>query len=110
MAGIAVGNVADINQMNFNVINFNLDNYNKLNLGIQTQTVGPLNVLFIKSFTDLESAKRYLDAFNKNPAVYRSLDPKNFKTFVISIPNYGTLMADKDFDKYYLFYQKYYQQ
>ncbi len=63
--GIAVEKPADVNQMNFNIINFNLDNYNKLNLGIQNETVGTKNILFLRSFTDLASAKRYLQSLNR---------------------------------------------
>ncbi len=108
--GITVEKAADVNQMNFNVINFNLDNYAALNLGIQNETIGTKNVLFVRSFNDLTSAKRYMESLMQNPDIFKSLNPTDFRPFMISLSNYNTLKADKDFEKYYLFYQKYYEQ
>ncbi|HYW96418.1 MAG TPA: tetratricopeptide repeat protein [Bacteroidales bacterium] len=107
--GVAVANAEDVNQMNFNIINFNLDNFNRLNLGIENQTIGKQSVLLVKSFSDLQSAKRYLETFKNDTGVYRSLDPANIRPFIISDSNYGILANDLDFEKYYLFYKKYYQ-
>jgi len=36
-------------------------------------------------------------------------DPANIRPFIISDSNYGILANDLDFEKYYLFYKKYYQ-
>ena len=88
--GIAVEKPADVNQMNFNIINFNLDNYSKLNLGIQNETVGTKNILFLRSFTDLASAKRYLQSLNDDADIFKSLNKSDFRPFIISQTNYIT--------------------
>ncbi len=40
--------------------------------------------------------------------IFKSLNKSDFRPFIISQTNYITLKTDKDFEKYYLFYQKYY--
>ncbi len=108
--GMAVNKPEDINQMNFNIINFNLDNFDKLNLGILNEKTGNQNILIVKPFSDVNSAKKYLQAMIQDPGIYKSLNPSDFRPFIISLSNYNTLKLDKNFDKYYLFYQKYYEQ
>jgi outer membrane protein assembly factor BamD (BamD/ComL family) len=107
--GIACFPGADINQLNFNLINFNLDNFNRQNLAIVTEYAGDLALLLVQPFADTIAAFNYLKAFTSaSETVLAGYSVDKAKAFLISAPNLEILKNDKNFDRYALFYNKFY--
>ena len=108
--GVSTSRTPDFNQLNFNLINFNLDHFNRQNLGLVTEQIGSGNVIFVRSFEDLETAMRYYNTYQSNrDAVFKDLDPESVTAFIISENNYYRLKEDTELRKYYLYFRKYYQ-
>ncbi len=107
--GLVTPDVNSMNQLNFNLINFNLDYYNQQNFGIIKEEIEGKTVLFIKDFTDFETASRYFDSFMDHESeVFKDVNREDVQVFYISKENYLTLIDDTDIRKYYLYFKKFF--
>lgn len=101
---------ADLNQLNFNLINFNLDNFNRQNLSLEQYPLSRRTIIVVRSFMDQEAAKSYIDTVIKNEeSVFRNLEKSGIGFFIITPGNLDTMLKDKDYSKYSLFYEKHYK-
>ncbi|MBE0652435.1 MAG: hypothetical protein IH594_01475, partial [Bacteroidales bacterium] len=108
--GLVAGKVADVNQLKFNLINFNLDNFDRLTLSIEEEDFNNTRIIFVKAFEDYEMGQRYFALFQSLPEdVFKDVDPSSVSPFLISRTNYLVLREDKDFRKYQVFFNKFYQ-
>ncbi len=107
--GILSNSVEMSNQLNFNLINFHLDNFPRQNFGIEQKEIGDNNFFLIREFEGLESAQRYFSVFRENrDMVFRDVDRSKAIPFMISKTNLQTLEEDLEFEKYRLYFEKYY--
>jgi hypothetical protein len=59
---------------------------------------------------DQEAAKSYIDTVIKNEeSVFRNLEKSGIGFFIITPGNLDTMLKDKDYSKYSLFYEKHYK-
>ena len=69
-----------------------------------------MTLIVVRSFDDLENAKKYLTAFaSKKGEDTLGKTAKNFQYAVINTANFTTLFKLKDFEQYLEFYQANYQ-
>lgn len=107
--GIRSNSVEMSNQLNFNLINFHLDYFPRQSFGIEQVEIGDNNFFLIREFDGLETVERYFKVFRENmDIVFRDVDRTMAIPFMISKTNLGTLEEDLDFEKYRLYYEKYY--
>jgi hypothetical protein len=66
--------------------------------------------VFVSLFNNAEGAARYLKVIEENKVeIMGGVPPSKFRMMLISKENFQILSEEKEFNPYYLFYLKYYQ-
>jgi tetratricopeptide (TPR) repeat protein len=107
---IALHSSENVNQVNFDLLNYNLDNFNQYDLTIdRVGLTDSYNMLAVKTFINSEGADRYRKVIEANKAeIFGEISESKYRMMVISLENFGVLSSVKEFNPYYLFYQKHY--
>ena len=108
---LALRSDENANQVSFNLLNYNLDNYNQYNLEVgEVDLTDSYNLLFVSLFNNAEGAARYLQVIEENSQeIMGGIAPSKYRMMIISTENFEILSEEKEFNPYYLFYLKYYQ-
>ena len=108
--GLAITKSSEFNQLRFNLINFNLDNFDRLNLSIEDAEIKNTRFIFVKDFKEYKGVKQYYSVYRSLPEdVFRDVSAVNVSVFYISRKDYLVLNEDKDFNKYMVFFRKFFQ-
>jgi len=98
----------DMNRLAFDVINYNIDNYTNENYNTRGELVNNEYIsITVGTFQDITTAMYYYNKFNPSE-ILRNTGESEILSFIISSSNYEELNADKDADKYYLFFRENY--
>lgn len=98
----------DMNRLAFDVINYNIDNYTNENYNTRGELVDNEYIrITVGTFQDINTAMEYYNNFNTFE-LFRNIGDSEILSFIISSSNYEGLNADKDADKYYLFFRENY--
>lgn len=97
----------DVGEAKIKISNFNKSFYPKDKLTLQDAPVGADNqVLVVRSFDDLQTAKTYLSSFGSDKAKDDIGDmATEFEIAIISTKNFGELFKTKDLEGYLKFYK-----
>lgn len=107
---IVVHSSENVNQVNFDLLNYNLDNFNQYDLSIdRLELINAYNLLAVKTFINAEGANRYKEVIELNrDEIFGENAEAEYWMMIISLENYEVLSSVKEFNPYYLFYQKHY--
>ena len=95
----------NINVSNFDVISYNIDNYTNSNFRTQGELVDNKYVMItVSGFSDYQQAFDYYSAFNV-AQVIRNPSSNKIYSFLIDSNNLVTLGADKNPERYLLFFR-----
>ncbi|MBN1388778.1 MAG: tetratricopeptide repeat protein [Bacteroidales bacterium] len=98
----------DMNRLAFDVINYNIDNYTNENYNTRGELVDNKYItITVGIFQDIANAMEYYYNFNP-PEILRNIGESEILSFIISSSNFESFSADKDADKYYLFFRENY--
>ncbi len=108
---IALHSSESVNQLNFDLLNYNLDNFNQYDLTIdRVELTDSYSMIAVKTFINSEGAKRYREVIEANKVeIFGEIPESKYRMMIISSENFGVLFSEKEFNPYYLFYQKHYQ-
>ncbi len=108
---LALRSDENVNQVSFNLLNFNLDHYNQYNLEVgELALTDAYNLVYVSLFNNAEGAIRYLRVMEQNvQEIVDTIPPAKYSMLVISRDNFETLVEEKEFTPYELFYQNHYQ-
>jgi tetratricopeptide (TPR) repeat protein len=100
----------NVNQVSFNLLNYNLDHFNQYDLNIKRlDLTDRYQMLVVTSFSNAESAFRYLQVIRENSSeILSGIPASNYKMMIISLDNYNILAREKVHNPYYLFYLNHY--
>ena len=97
---------ADIYKLKYNLFGYNIDYFSMFDFEISTGTWNDRYQL-IKVFpfaSRKEAVKYYKSAKKRKEIVFKGIDDRQYKYFVISEKNIPILQTDKDFDRYFNFF------
>ena len=98
----------DMNRLTFDVINYNIDNYTDENYNTRGELVDNKYIrITVGTFEDITTAMEYYNNFQPSE-ILRSTGEGEILTFIISSSNFESFTADKDADRYYLFFRENY--
>jgi tetratricopeptide (TPR) repeat protein len=98
----------NINQASFDVINYNIDNYTNRNFRAEGQLVdNRFIIITVGRFNSAADAREYYNNF-KPLTIVRNSTANSTKTFIITPRNLDTFLADKDPERYMLFFREKY--
>jgi TolA-binding protein len=108
---LALRSDEDANQVSFNLLNYNLDHFNQYNLELgELRLTDSYNLLFVSLFNNADGAARYLQVIQENSQeIMGEIDPVKYRMMIISTENFEILSNEKEFNPYYLYYLKHYQ-
>jgi tetratricopeptide (TPR) repeat protein len=108
---LALRSDENVNQVSFNLLNYNLDHFNQYNLEVgEIELKDSYNLVFVSLFNNADGAERYLQVIEQNlQEITGDVAPSKYRIMVISADNFKILSEEKEFNPYYLFYLKYYQ-
>ncbi|MBI5540561.1 MAG: tetratricopeptide repeat protein [Bacteroidia bacterium] len=101
---------ADIYHLKYNLFGYNIDYFSMFNFEISTGTWNDrYQLIKVQPFNSRKEAVKYYKSANKHKdVVFKDIDERQYKFFVISEKNIEVLQADKDFDRYQKFFAKKY--
>ncbi len=101
---------ADIYHLKYNLFGYNIDYFSMFNFEISTGTWNErYQLIKVQPFNSKKEAVKYYKSANKHKdVVFKDIDERQYKFFVISEKNIEVLQADKDFDRYQKFFAKKY--
>jgi TolA-binding protein len=107
---LALQSSEDVNQVSFDLLNYNLDHFNQYDLSIeQIQMTDSYHLLVVKTFTNEDAARRYLQVIGENSdQILEGISSSLYHLMIISADNFVTLADKKVQNPYYLFYRKHY--
>lgn len=98
----------DLNRLTFDVINYNIDNYTNENYNTRGELIVDKYLsITVGTFDDISTAMNYYNNFNPSE-ILRATGEGEILTFIISSSNYESFIADKDANRYYLFFRENY--
>lgn len=99
---------ADIYKLKYNLFGYNIDYFSMFDFEISTGTWNErYQLIKVQSFSSLKDAVKYYKSTVKHKeTVYRNIDERQYKSFVISESNITKLQADMDIDKYIDFFTR----
>jgi TolA-binding protein len=108
---LAVRSSENVNQVSFDLLNYNLDHFNQYNLEVgEVDLTDSYNMLVVRLFNNAEGATRYLQVIEENSQeIMGEIAPSSYRMMIISTDNFNILSEEKEFNPYFLFYLKYYQ-
>ena len=95
----------NINDLQNKVIAYTKDNYGNIPYEVETDKLGEnAQVLIVKKFKDKEASQDYQFLIRDEKAVFGNYIGAPILQLVISAENYQTLLKEKEFAKYLIFY------
>jgi tetratricopeptide (TPR) repeat protein len=97
---------ADIYTLKYNLFGYNIDYFSMFDFEISTGTWSErYQLIKVKPFSSRKEAVKYYKSVNKHKdIVFKGIDDRQYKFFVISEKNIGNLQTDKDMDRYLKFF------
>ena len=97
---------ADIYRLKYNLFGYNIDYFSMFDFEISTGTWNDrYQLIKVLPFASRKEAVKYYKSANKHKdIVFKGIDERQYKFFVISETNIPVLQADKDFDRYMNFF------
>lgn len=107
--GMFVSGNVDINQLKFEFINLNLDLFPNRTFDVVSEELqnGEIAVL-VRRLQDMEEAWNYYEQTFMNQKIFDVLADAQYRLFIISEGNENILLQDRTANKYWFFFQKYY--
>ncbi len=100
----------DLNTFRFNLSDFNTKFYSLKNLNLTNSLLGTnYQMTTVQAFPNKKEADEYAKSLDDDDAVFLNIDPNITETFIISAPNYKTLIKDLKVKEYLDFYKLVYQ-
>ncbi len=101
---------ADIYRLKYNLFGYNIDFFSMFNFEISTGTWNErYQLIKVSPFDTKKDAVKYYKSVNKHKEiVFKMIDERQYKFFVISEKNIEVLQTDKDIDRYQKFFTKKY--
>lgn len=97
------------NQLIFNIINFNLDEYPETKLNVKKQNLDSDNLLcVVDKFENAKIAMEYLNKIKLYNDLWKDVEFRGSRMFIISVSNMNVLKQQKDIDRYNIFYKNHY--
>jgi len=87
---------------------YNAQNYGMLNLKINKETVGKMQVIIIGSFADANLAKSYLIRMVKERSLFDNLKGTDYRNLLGTQKNLNVVMQQNVMNTYFEFMQEYY--
>jgi len=87
---------------------YNAQNYGMLNLKINKETVGKMQVIIIGSFADANLAKSYLIRMVKERSLFDNLKGTDYRNLLGTQKNLNVVMQQNAMNTYFEFMQEYY--
>ncbi len=97
---------ADIYRLKYNLFGYNIDYFSMFDFEISTGTWNDrYQLIKVLPFASKKEAVKYYKSANKHKdVVFKGIDDRQYKFFVISENNIPKLQADKDIDRYLNFF------
>jgi hypothetical protein len=99
----------DINRLKFDLINFNLDNYDEADFIVSAVDFNDeMKMITVKSQNTKEESMSYFNDVKSQENIFKNIADTDIEQFIITADNFTLFFKEKDFDKYFKFFKKYY--
>lgn len=107
---ILIDKNADVYKLKYNLFGYNIDYFSMFDFEISTGTWSErYQLIKVSPFSSRKEAVKYYKSANKHKdIVFKGIDERQYKFFVISEKNIANLQADKDMDRYFKFFNNKY--
>jgi len=98
----------DINSIKFKLANYNADTYNDRKFEMQIIPYTANNqIVIVKNFANKEDAEAYFQALQASD-IFKEIPAATFKECIIAFDNFEIFKKNKQFERYWSFFKKYY--